>query len=127
MLGVYDQEALDKMIKEPFISLISAKDWVRHDDKRRFDISYKIRTQSEVEGYLREVPEDAWVKYISGSEELIIMKNPEGRVRVLYRKGKLKDTSFFPMIIADTLTKNTKYTVENAIWRHRRIINKNSL
>ena len=127
MLGVYNQESLDELIAEPFISTKLPKDWVKYDEGKRIETEYKIKTLSEVGGYLSGLPNDSWAKYISGSEELIIMKNPEGRVRVLYRKGKLKDTSFFPMVIADTLSKNMKYTVEAAIWNHRRVVNKNSL
>ena len=100
------------------------KKWVQ------FGISYQDYLDNYLDydiNYVSVITRDQFVEMIGDNyrhEEMIVMKNPEGRIRVLYRKGKLKDLSLYPRVIGDTSIKEGNYNVENAVWKHRRVINK---
>ena len=125
MIGAYNEELLERAINKPVVVYRrDIKNWDSYDKDRMVEVVGRIKERSSILPYLQSFPDDSWGKYVFGDEEMIVMKNPEGRIRVLYRKGKLKDLSLYPRVIGDTSIKEGNYNVENAVGKHRRVINK---
>ena len=125
MVGAYNEELLERVINKPVVVYKKdIKNWDSYDKDHMVEVSGRIKERASILPYLQSFPDDSWGKYVFGDEELVVMKSPEGRVRVLYRKGKLKNLSLYPKVIGDTLIKDGNFKVEAAIWKHRRIINK---
>lgn len=88
---------------------------------------FKIRKKSDVDVFINKVI--CTGEYSVSEEEngvgtqVLFWKGKDGNMSVDVRKGNLRNISNPSIEIANTKNKSYKMSVEDAIWKYRRIIN----